>query len=144
MNAFITRITAFTLAGISIAAIADRTTISTGGVYGGPSQTDLYCYAFNPSTDFYRISYAKLIMEDGSEVAYHGTCWPGAHDPFPLSINPGQTCQMYAPIANNATYSCRWVFQTYLPAGKGLKPNVRGTMDIRDAQGRVLTSSPLR
>lgn len=142
VNTFISSLAAFALAGISTTAIADRTIISTGGVYGGPNQTDIYCYAFNPGTESYRISLVQLIKEDGSQVAYHGTCYPGQHAPFPLAnIHAGRTCQISAPIANNSTYSCRWVFQA---DGTGVKPSVRGTMDVRDAQGHVLTSSQLR
>lgn len=132
--------TTFATLTTATSALADITTISAGGVYGGHNQTKAYCYAMNPDTKSYFIDSIELIKQDGAVVATSGTCFPGTRGYSPY-VGAGGTCQISADIAADAAYGCRWVIRDF---NKGARPNIRGTMDIRDNSDKVLTSSPLR
>ncbi len=131
----------------SLAVEAGTTTISTGGVYGGPKQSKAYCYVFNPTSTytFYFVGFAQLLKQDGTEVTSSATCYPGTHGPWLGTLDPGRTCVFSAELESGTSYGCRVTLSTPPGVKKGgAKPNVRGTMDIRDAEDNVLTSSPLR
>jgi hypothetical protein len=96
---------------------------------------------FNVDSADYYFGSAELINQDGTPVPnFHATCDPGTHAPFSV-ILAKETCQVSASIEKGSAYGCRW---TVLSHQKGVKPNLRGTMDIRDAAEHVLASSPLR
>lgn len=132
----------------SLAVEAGTTTISTGGVYGGPKQSQAYCYAFNPTSTktFYFVGSAQILKQDGTEVTSSATCYPGTHAPWLGTLEPLHTCVFSAELESGTSYGCRVTFRSTPPGVSkgGAKPNVRGTMDIRDAEDNVLTSSPLR
>lgn len=133
----------------SLAVEAGTTTISTGGVYGGPRQTKAYCYVFNPTSakTYYFVGFAKIIKQDGTDVRSAQTCFPGAHGPWLGSLFPQRTCVFSADLESGTTYACRVTLRSTPPGSEtnpGGKPDVRGTLDIRDAEDNVLTSSPLR
>lgn len=132
----------------SLAVEAGTTTISTGGVYGGPKQSKAYCYVFNPTSTktFYFVGFAKIIKQDGTEVTRAGTCYPGTHAPWLGMLDPLQTCVFSAELESGSSYGCLVTLRSTPLGGSdaGAKPNVRGTLDIRDGDDNVLTSSPLR
>jgi len=105
-------------------------TIAAGGLYGGPSQSVALCYVFN----------------FGFATQPNVTMWDQNGHPVPLSFNncntlvaAGATCVALANIANNMTYSCGAAGTTY----QGNIPNLRGVLELRDANGHPLMNTPL-
>lgn len=142
MNDLIWLMTIFASLTTATSALADATTIATGGVYGGPGQMRAFCYVWDAGSDDYYIGSAEIIQQNG-EPADENTaavCDLDPRAPFYL-IPAGTMCHIAADVAPDSTYSCRW---TINDSRKGVKPLVRGTLDMRDADGKVLVSSPLR
>jgi hypothetical protein len=125
---------------LAVPAGGDTTTIAVGGLYGGPTQAMIRCYVFNPGTVGYFIQGSGLIAEDGNRLLSGRSCaFPITHDPA-IYLEGGRTCQEWTRIAPGSSYGCYWSLQ----APPGTKPVVRGTLDIRDADNRILISAPLR
>lgn len=138
MNANRTLVTFMFLCGISPTLRAD-VVLATGGVYGGPTQHKAYCYVFNAQPiRSVNIAAAEIIDQNGSSlpIPQEGNTCTNWRTPV-KALPAGQTCVLGAEIANNSTHACRVVV-------KGKKLKLRGTMDIRDVNDIVLTSSELR
>lgn len=136
MNIYKISILGLTLSSVQASAFA--AVLATGGVYGGPDQQKVYCYLFNQTNiAAIQILSAEIIKQDGTVLpipATDNSCHP-LNAPNPLL--PLHSCLLTVPIENNATYGCRIVIE-----GKAVA--VRGTLDIRNVNEGVLTSSPLR
>lgn len=136
MNTFKTSVLALSLSSIQASAYA--AVLATGGVYGGPDQHKAYCYLFNQTPiAVIQILSAEIIKQDGTILQIppsDNSCHP-VDAPNPLS--PLHSCVLAVPVEDNATYGCRIVIE-------GKAAAVRGTLDIRNENESVLTSSPLR
>lgn len=138
MNANRALVTLMFLCCISPTPLAD-VALATGGVYGGPTQHKAYCYVFNSQPiRSVNIAAAEIIDQNGSSlpILQEGNTCTNWRTPF-KALPAGQTCVLGVEIANNSTHACRVVV-------KGKKLKLRGTMDIRDVNDIVLTSSELR
>jgi hypothetical protein len=105
-------------------------TLASGAMYGGPSQTNAVCYIYNAGTGPVSINSRTLSREPGVVLApFYNNCGVG--------LAAGKSCGFAANVVNNAAHFCRVVVS---PSGA----DVRGTIEMRDAQGRVLTNADLR
>ncbi len=105
-------------------------TLASGAMYGGLSQTNGVCYIYNAGTGPVSISSRTISREPGTALAqFYNNC--GA------VLAAGSSCGFAANVVNSSAHFCRVVVS---PSGE----EVRGTIEMRDAQGRVLSNSDLR
>jgi hypothetical protein len=101
----------------------------SGVLYGGPTQTHVVCYLFNAGPGNVSVT-AKTIADESAEITQYGTSCG-------TTLGVGKTCWFGAYIVNNRAHSCRAVLS---PSGD----NVRGSIDVRDVDMKVLVQSQLR
>ena len=120
-------LTAVSLLGISVVAHAD--TLAAGAAYGGTAQTLANCYLYNAGTGPVTVTSNVIIREPNVSVplTFHNCA----------ALAAGSICAIAANIQNNVAHACRMVIS---PGGA----DVRGTLEIRDASGRILNAVELR
>jgi len=123
----IRRVLAATVLLLGSSMAAQASTLATGGVYGGNTQSVAVCYLFNASSNTINVTTNQIIRQDGTSVAL-------ASDNC-SALAAGASCAISANITNNQAYSCKFVF----PESKG---EIRGVLDIRQG-GTVLINSNL-
>ncbi len=104
-------------------------TLAAGSLYGGPSQTRAVCYIFNAGPTV-NIVFMDMYDQNGVTVPLDIRQCGG-----PLAT--GQSCGIAGNITNNSTYSC----SANVTPGK---TNVRGILEVRDANQNSLTNIELR
>jgi hypothetical protein len=119
------------LLGLGNAAGADEI-LAGGNLFGGPLQSRVVCLFYNAGGANVRLTSFEIADQFGT--------------PMPLVIDqctavnsrirPGRTCGIAADITNQFSFSCR--------ATMADKQNMRGVLDIRDADQHVLANTQLR
>ncbi len=102
------------------------TVLATGGVYGGITQSNSVCYAFNAGTSPVTVN-SLVIRNQVGAVTGTTRC----------SLAPGALCSIFVGVANNVAYSCT------LTSTSPNATDLRGVLDFRDAVGNLLINSNL-
>ena len=105
--------------------------LAGGSMFGGPSQAIAVCYVFNAGNSPVRMSVPQILNEFGEaqKLDINGCS---------SSLGGGLTCGVASQhIANNETFSC------VVSIGPS-KANVRGVLELRDANENVLQNTQLR
>ena len=108
-----------------------RSTIATGGVYGGATQASTTCYVFNAGPDEITVESLQIIAQDGTPTTDFDVC-------SGVTLNPSESCSAAAVGLAQEAHSCVVTYRGHW------WNQVRGTMDVRATDNEVLTSSPLR
>jgi hypothetical protein len=103
--------------------------LAAGSLYAGPSQAQAVCYIYNPGPD------VNIVFMDIYDQ--NGVVLPLAIRQCGGTLSSGQSCGIAGDIANNSSYSCA---ARVLPN----KDEVRGILEIRDANQNSLTNIEMR
>jgi hypothetical protein len=107
--------------------------LAAGPMYGGPNQTNVVCYLFNAGPTRVSISTPALIAGLGGQhvtTLISNTC-------SSRELGRGRACYVYAKADAGQVYSCKVI------VGPS-KVDVRGALELRDAQFDVLQNMQLR
>jgi hypothetical protein len=117
------------LLSFALATAAKADVLAGGPIFGTVSQTRADCLLFNAGSSSVSITSVTLYDDGGSAVS------PNVNTCSSHPLGPNRTCYVFATI-NLHWYSCKAVVAS--------KTNIRGTLEIRDAQAAVLDNVELR
>jgi hypothetical protein len=104
-----------------------RTVLATGGVYGGMTQINSVCYAFNSGTS--PVTVGSLVIRNQFGAVIGTTSCP--------SLAPGTLCAIQVGVTNTMAYSCTMTSTSPNAA------DLRGVIDFRDVNQNLLINSNL-
>ncbi len=106
--------------------------LAGGNLFGSLAQTRAVCLFYNAGNRAVDLTSFEITDQFGTPVPLVIDQCTAANS----HIRAGRTCGIAADITNQRSYSCR--------ATMGSKTNMRGVLDIRDADQNVLANVELR
>lgn len=119
------------LLALGSAAGADEI-LAGGNLFGGPAQSRVVCLFYNAGDTSVRLTSFEITDQFGTPMPLVIDQCTAANS----RIRPGRTCGIAADITSQFSFSCR--------ATMADKQNMRGVLDLRDADQHVLANTQLR
>ena len=121
---------AIAVAGFAFAHSANAATLAAGPMFGGPSMNYAVCYVINTGSTTVAFSSKTIRGQNGNALSLIGdTCGSG--------LASQASCYVAADINSSQAFSCELTTGSKDTA-------LRGEFELRDTNGSILNSTPLR
>jgi hypothetical protein len=116
------------LLSVAVVTTAKADILAAGAIFGSPAQFTGVCYLFNGGGTTVSVSSIAIYDEVGNAyISLSNNC---------SSLAAHKTCRTVSRIFDGNAYSCRALVAN--------KTNIRGSLELRDSGGNVLTNMELR